>query len=140
MNDSAAWVPFSALRARRSRRRGRLVLPASPAWPHARWGARDGICLVTADPVLAEAVRGLIGCWRLAGLWTTPSLNQARLWLQAHPQCPLVLVDAAEGLWLAQPPDLFGPQSGCLPRPFTAGEIAAATRKFFLPYEEKAAA
>ncbi len=100
--------PLSALRAGRARRRGRLALPASPRRPHARWGAGDGACLVTADPALVEAVRGLVGGLELAGLWTTPSLRQARLWLDAHGGCPILLVDAAEGLWLARPQDAGG--------------------------------
>jgi hypothetical protein len=140
MSHSPGRVAVTALPARRSRRRGRLSLPAAPLWPHARWGAVQGVCLVTADAALVEIARGLVGGLRLSGLWTTPSLPQARQWLDVHTGCRLLLVDAAEGLWLADPASPFGPASQCLERPFTAGEVAAAARKFFHPCEEKIAA
>ena len=115
-------------------------MPAQRQWPHARWGTAASVCVVTADPGLIEMARGVVGALGLAGLWTTSSLRQARLWLDGHAGCPLLLVDAAEGLWLADPALPFGPASECLLRPFNAGDVLARAGNFFHPCEERIAA
>jgi hypothetical protein len=88
------------------------------------------VCLISSDLELIEWCRAAVGAAGGAGLWHTASPRRAQLWLLAHPRCPLLLMDAADGWWCydltaaAEPPRP-------LPRPQDAWQVHSQLRKYF---------
>lgn len=68
------------------------------------------VCLLSLSPVMDELVGGAVAALGTAGnVVRVGSLSHASRWLEGHPRCRLVIIDADRGLWLVSPVEEFAP-------------------------------